>query len=126
MMNVAKFVFALICLAGVLSAKTLAIPMKGSSPVTRKTIHYRCDASGRAVGLPSGPFAVEYINGGGNALAVLPIASDLLVFANVISGSGARYAARQFVWWDAGNRGVSLRWPTENGERQSNCSVVTP
>ena len=59
------------------------------------------------MGLPAGAFAVEYLNGAGNSLAILPVNGESIVFANIFSGSGARYAAKQFIWWDAAGRSVA-------------------
>jgi hypothetical protein len=56
-----------------------------AASVTRNTVRYACE------GLP--PIRVEYINAGPNALAVVPVSGEAMVFANVLSGSGARYAA---------------------------------
>lgn len=45
----------------------------------------------------------DYINVGENSLAVVDIDGAPIVFVNVMSGSGARYAARQYVWWSKGD-----------------------
>lgn len=63
---------------------------------TRNVVTYSCE--GRT------PIRVEYINAGPNALAVVPVAGDTLVFANVLSGSGARYASGPYIWWTKGNK----------------------
>ena len=83
-------------------ATDLTLQLNSSQPVNRQTVQYQCDAQGAAMGLPAGPFPVEYINGGGNSLAILPLHGGSLIFANVMSGSGARYAAQTYIWWDAG------------------------
>ncbi len=94
--------------AGVLACSALAgasdltLHLNGSQPISRNTVKFACDAQGAKMGLPAGVFSVEYLNGAGNSLAVVPVGGSSLVFANVISGSGARYAAREFIWWDAG------------------------
>jgi membrane-bound inhibitor of C-type lysozyme len=87
-------------------ASDLMIHLPGSQTFTRKMVKYWCDAQGSKLGLPAGVFSVEYINGAGNSLAVVPVSGKAMIFANVISGSGARYAAAQFIWWDAGGRGT--------------------
>jgi membrane-bound inhibitor of C-type lysozyme len=51
------------------------------------------------LGLPAKPFTVDYLNGNGNSLAVLPINGQPLIFVGVISGSGGRYAAGRYIWW---------------------------
>ncbi len=82
-------------------AADLIIPLPGNADISRKTIQYRCNASGTKLGLPSDVFAVEYINGGGNSLAVVPISGKPVIFVTVLSGSGARYVAQQYTWWEA-------------------------
>lgn len=49
------------------------------------------------------PFTVRYVNAGANALALLSLDGEERVFVNVISGSGARYASGQYVWWSRGD-----------------------
>ncbi len=93
------WVFGLIAIQAV--AADLTIPLTGNESMSRKTVSYTCDASAAQLGLPSGSFKVEYINGGGNSLAVVPISGKSLIFVNVLSGSGARYVAQQYTWWDA-------------------------
>jgi membrane-bound inhibitor of C-type lysozyme len=90
-------------------ATDLTIHLSGSEPISRHMMKYRCDAEGSKMGLPAGVFSVEYINGAGNSLAIVPVSGHSLIFANVVSGSGARYAAGGFIWWDAGGRGVTFR-----------------
>jgi membrane-bound inhibitor of C-type lysozyme len=76
--------------------------------VTQIRASFTCGTDGVALGLPPGPFTVEYFNAGENHLAVLPMQGKSMLFANVISASGARYAAGRYIWWDAGDRGVTL------------------
>lgn len=76
--------------------------------INRIHARFECGKAGAALGLPSGPFTVEYVNAGENRIAVLPVHGKPLIFANVISASGARYAAGPYIWWDAGSRGVTL------------------
>src|ERR1700761_5065158 len=83
------------------AAADLKISLANSATVTKKVVRYSCDANAAKLGVPAGPFSVEYINGGGNSLAVVPILGNPTVFVNVTSGSGARYVAQQFTWWEA-------------------------
>ena len=76
------------------------------------------------MGLPAGVFSVEYLNGAGNSLAIVPIGGQSVIFANVVSGSGARYAAREYIWWDAGGRGVSFSSDSIAGNVSSECHRV--
>ncbi len=90
-------------LAAGASAADLTIPLPGDAPVTRKSVQYQCDGNVTKLGLPAGAFSVEYINGGGNSLAVVPISGKPMIFVTVLSGSGARYVAQQYTWWEAHN-----------------------
>lgn len=114
----------LFALAGSARATDLTLHLKGSQPVSRSTFRYTCDANGARMGLPPGTFTVEYVNGAGNSLAILPIAGKSLIFANVISGSGARYAAGKYIWWDAGGRGASLASDSLAGNMRSECRRI--
>jgi membrane-bound inhibitor of C-type lysozyme len=115
---------------GVLSWGTLAgaadltIHLNGSQPITRNTVKVQCDAQGSKMGLPSGIFSVEYLNGAGNSLAIVPVGGDSLIFANVFAGSGARYAAKEFVWWDAAGRGITFSSDSLAGKMSSACHRV--
>ncbi|MDQ2774461.1 MAG: MliC family protein [Acidobacteriota bacterium] len=73
------------------------------------------------LGLPPDAFTVEYLNGGGNSLAITPISGRSLIFVSVISGSGARYASGPYIWWDAGARGIHLYSDSLAGKKQSSC-----
>jgi len=83
-------------------ASELTIHLNGNEAVQRKTVRYQCDVQGEKMGLPAGMFGVEYLNGAGNHLAVVPVKGNSMVFVTVPSGSGAKYAAAQFTWWEAG------------------------
>src|SRR5580698_2154545 len=112
---------------GILSVSALAratdltVHLNGSQPVSRNTVKVQCDAQGVKMGLPAGVFSVEYLNGAGNSLAVVPVGRSSLIFANVVSGSGARYAAKEFIWWDAGGRGITFSSDTLAGKMSSTC-----
>ena|SRR6185312_6718148 len=106
------------------SATDLTIHLNGSEKISRSTAQYQCDANGAKMGLPAGTFTVEYLNGAGNSLAVVPVGGKSLIFANVISGSGARYAAGQYIWWDAAGRGTIFSSDSLAGKMDSNCHRV--
>jgi membrane-bound inhibitor of C-type lysozyme len=109
------------CLAAALGAD-MTIHLTGDGNISHKTVQYECDATGMKLGLPQGRFPVEYINGAGNSLAVLPVSGTSLIFANVVSGSGARYVARQFTWWDG--RAITFSSDAITGKAQSVCHRV--
>ena len=113
-------VAGLVCSGAVAGATDLTIHLKGTQPLTRKTVQYQCDAQGAAMGLPATAFPVEYINGAGNSLVVVPVHEASLIFANVNSGSGARYAAGQYIWWEAGGA-VTFYSDSLAGKTQSAC-----
>ncbi|MCU1222533.1 MAG: periplasmic protein-like protein [Edaphobacter sp.] len=108
----------------VAGASDLTIHLNGSQPISRNTIKYRCDAEGGKMGLPAGVFSVEYLNGAGNSLAVVPVGGNSMIFANVVSGSGARYAAGQYIWWDAAGRSTTFSSNSLAGTMSSQCHRV--
>ena len=122
MLAIWKFmmVAGLVCSGAVAGATDLTIHLKGTQPLTRKTVQYQCDAKGAAMGLPPGAFPVEYINGAGNSLVVVPVHDTSLIFANVNSGSGARYAAGEYIWWEAAGA-VTFYSDSLAGKTQSAC-----
>jgi membrane-bound inhibitor of C-type lysozyme len=109
--------------ATLVPAEDLTLQLPGVQ-VTRIRAVFTCGADGVALGLPSGPFPVEYVNAGENHLVVLPVHGKRMIFANVISGSGARYAAGRYIWWDAGDRGVTLYAEGIDGHPKADCHLV--
>lgn len=73
---------------------SLSIPLQTGATSSVTTASYSC-AGGE-------PFRVQYVNAGVNALALLPVDGEERIFVNVISGSGARYASGQYIWWSKG------------------------
>lgn len=104
-------------------AEDLTVQLPGAH-VARIRANFTCGANGVALGLPAEAFTVEYLNAGENSLAVLPIHGKRMIFANVISASGARYAAGPYVWWDAGDRGVTLYAEGVDGHPKADCHLV--
>src|SRR3954452_23300043 len=45
----------------------------------------------------------QYINAGSTSLALLNLGNEFVVASNVLSGSGARYAGGQYIWWTKGD-----------------------
>lgn len=105
-------------------ASDLHIQLSGNEPLSRKSGTFSCDTSAAKLGLPTGTFHVEYINGAGNSLALLPIDGRTLIFVNVLSGSGARYAADRYTWSDGGPRGSFLSSDSLAGHAQTLCRQV--
>ena len=115
---------SLLILAGTAQATDLTLHLMGSETVARNTIRYQCDATGVRMGLPSGSFVVEYLNGAGNHLAVVPVKGTSMIFVTVPSGSGAKYAAAEFTWWEAGGRGTTFSSDFPGPKASSSCRVV--
>jgi len=104
-------------------AEDLSISLPGVE-IVRIHASFQCGPEGVPLGLPSGTFPVEYINAGENHLAVLPLWGKQQILANVVSASGARYAAGRYIWWDAGDRGVTLYAEGIDGHRKADCHLV--
>lgn len=84
----------LVAATGAAMASTVTLELPGDAPVERAAISYKCgDQTVKA----------DYINTAGNSLAVLTLGGETVVFVNVLSGSGARYAGQQYVWWTKGD-----------------------
>ena len=115
-------VISMLSLSALAGASELSI--KGAGKFERKTVKYQCDASGATMGLPAGVFEVEYLNETNNHLAVVPVKGSPKIFVTVPSGSGAKYAADQFVWWEAGGRGTTFQSGFPGTEASSECKVV--
>ena len=102
----------------------LHIHLQGTAPLTSKVVSFSCDENAGKLNLPTGVFQVQYINGAGNSLAVLPIGGRSLVFSGVLSGSGSRYAADRYTWSDGGPRGAFLWSDSLAGHAQTLCQSV--
>lgn len=84
--------------APVLAAQTtLQIEIGANSDFQRHVMTYDCGTET--------PLTVTYINAAPNFLALVPVADEPeeLVFASVISASGARYASGKWQWWTQGS-----------------------
>lgn len=92
----ALLAFAALAAAGTArAADRIVIPLpKGSSVVTTQ-VSYTCD---KLKGVRA-----TYINAPPTALATLAFGDEFVVMANVLAGSGAKYAGDRFVWWTKGN-----------------------
>ena len=123
-MRAIRMAVAVAMLNGVAGASDLTIHLQGNATVERKTVKYQCDAKAATMGLPTGVFAVEYLNGAGNHLAVVPVKGNSMIFVTVPSGSGAKYAAAQFTWWEAGGRGTTFSSDFPGPKASSECHDV--
>lgn len=85
-------IFAFATSAAMASTVTLELP--GDAKVERSTVGYKCgDQAVKA----------EYVNAGDNSLAVLTLGDQTVVAVTVLSGSGAKYAGQNYVWWTKGD-----------------------
>ena len=88
---------ALIALASpALAAANVSMGLDLTGDGQVQTVVYGC-------GEGTEPLSVKYINAAPNFLAIVPIDGQDLVFVNVISGSGAKYVAGQYEWWNKGS-----------------------
>ena len=117
--------FGVLAWSALAQATELTLHLNGTQAISRQTINYQCDAQGAAMGLPAAVFPVEYINGAGNSLAIVPVHGMSMIFANVSAGSGARYAASDFIWWDAAGRSTTFSSDSLAGKMSSVCHRVT-
>lgn len=112
--TVARFAVASIfaVLSGAASAEPVTIDLPGK--VEHSTVAYDCsDAVARSV---------DYINAGDNSLARVEVEQGSpLLFANVLSGSGARYAAGPYIWWTKG-AGATLYNETKGDAPVATCT----
>ena len=91
-LSLAAFIIAAATNAAMASTVTLELP--GGAPVERNSVNYKCgDQAVKA----------EYINAGDNSLVVLTLGDRTVVAVTVLSGSGAKYAGQQYVWWTKGD-----------------------
>ncbi|WP_336739564.1 MliC family protein [Aureimonas altamirensis] len=88
-------IFAAAIMLAPVAASGAPVELDLPGQVERTSVTYTCsDGVDRTA---------DYINVGENSLAVVGIDGEPTVFVNVMSGSGARYAARQYVWWSKGD-----------------------
>ncbi len=114
----------LLSVGSVAGASDLTLQLKGEGTFERKTVKYQCDANGVKAGLPAGVFGVEYVNGTNNQLALVPVKGNTMIFVTVPSASGAKYEAKEFVWWEAGGRGTTFESGFPGPKVSSECKEV--
>ena len=87
---------AVLVSSAVLAADTpqIVLTVESGRPNARTAAHYDC--GGNTVD-------VEYVNVEPDHLAVVPVEGKKRIFVLVLSGSGARYASGQYIWWSKGN-----------------------
>ncbi len=93
-MRFSAAIIASAAMIGMASAAGITIPVADGTSVEEISARYDC--GDRTID-------VVYINAGSVSLAVLELDDGKVVAANVISGSGARYAGDRYIWWNKGN-----------------------
>jgi membrane-bound inhibitor of C-type lysozyme len=78
-----------------LADTTLGVGLSLSGDAEIKVTKYNCEGRDE-------PLVVQYLNAAPNFLALIPIEEHTMVFVNTISGSGAKYEAGQYIWWNKG------------------------
>lgn len=92
---------------------TLDLP---GEPVSRETVNYDCGGQ---------KISATYINAGANSLAVLKIGDRVVVTANVLSGSGARYAGQELIWWTKGDEATLYDLTKGENDPGEMCKTVS-
>lgn len=67
--------------------------------------------------------AVEYINAGSVSLALLTLKDEFVAAANVLSGSGAKYAGDQYIWWSKGQDEATLTNLMTDSQTPVDCTA---
>ncbi|WP_239025130.1 META domain-containing protein [Rhodoligotrophos defluvii] len=81
-------------LAGLQRGASISFAVPGAETVDSQTVTYGC-----------GPADVEvtYLTAGPVSLALLTMKDEFVVASSVLSGSGAKYAGAQYIWWSKGD-----------------------
>ena len=86
-----------------------AVILNFTGDFQHRAIEYRCGETEDSI-------RVQYINAAPNYLAIVPVAGQNLVFATVLSASGARYAAGEYEWWAARGEATLTNLQTPDAE----------
>lgn len=69
----------------------LTLSLDSAGDIERRTVAYQCDNEQT--------LSVQYLNAAPNFLALVPVEGESLIFASVLSASGARYVSGPYEWW---------------------------
>ena len=95
-MRISVLTIALLATASAATAETtLSVPLKIGATDSVLSQTYTCGEADA--------FAVQYVNSGANALAIMQIDGEERIFVNVVAASGAKYVSGADVWWTKGN-----------------------
>lgn len=115
--------FAVVLVAGIANAAagadvTVSIPLDIGAMDSVTSHRYSC-GDGQ-------DFAVQYVNAGANALAILSVDGEERIFVNVVSASGARYASGAYVWWTKGDTATLQNEMLEGGDLECQSQDAPP
>jgi membrane-bound inhibitor of C-type lysozyme len=96
---------------------SMQIVLQLSGNAERIVTRYQCE------GLE--PFEVEYVNAAPVFLAFVPVEGEKLLFVNVLSASGARYASGQYEWWSQGAEATLTDLTAPEGTAPATCLEAT-
>lgn len=102
----------------------LVIRLMGNPKIDQNMVSYQCE--NRDIdGVPEGTFEVNYLQGGDNVIAVLPIKDQNRIFSAVMAPSGQKYMSGRFTWWRQNEKAALLLVSTEDrGNVSMRCRVV--
>ena len=110
-MRISILAIAVLATASAVTAQTtLSFPLKIGAADSVLSQTYTCGEADA--------FAVQYVNSGANALAILQIDGEDRLFVNVVSASGAKYVSGADVWWTKGDS-ATLENEMEAGSLQT-------
>lgn len=75
-------------------AGEINIPLPEDVDVTENSVLYKCGDQN---------VSATYYNAGENSLVQLEMEDTSVIAANVLSGSGAKYAGGVYIWWTKGD-----------------------
>lgn len=75
-------------------AGEINIPLPDDVDVTENSVLYKCGDQN---------VSATYYNAGENSLVQLEMEETSVIAANVLSGSGAKYAGGVYIWWTKGD-----------------------
>jgi len=75
-------------------AGEINIPLPDDVDVTENSVLYKCGDQN---------VSATYYNAGENSLVQLEMEDTSVIAANVLSGSGAKYAGGVYIWWTKGD-----------------------
>ncbi|MBC8717959.1 MliC family protein [Ochrobactrum sp. Marseille-Q0166] len=75
-------------------AGDITIPLPDDVEVTENSVLYKCGDQN---------ISATYYNAGENSLVQLEMENNTVIAANVLAGSGAKYAGGVYIWWSKGD-----------------------